>query len=59
MSIHLCLWYYSIYKHIFAEIKKFSCLNYGGFLKGKNQLKIHTFMVSKPQMLKQISAQRT
>lgn len=41
VSIHLCLWYYSTYKHIFAEIKKFSWLNYGGFLKGKNQLKIH------------------
>lgn len=57
-SIHLCLWYYSTYKHIFAEIKKFSWLSYGDFLQGKNQLKIHTFLVSEPQMLKQIFAQR-
>lgn len=30
----------------FAEIKKFSLLNYDGFLKGKNQLQICTFLVS-------------
>lgn len=32
----------------FAEIKKFSWLNYDGFLKGKNQLKICIFLVSEP-----------
>lgn len=45
----------------FAEIKKFAWLNYGffPFLKGKNQLQIHPFLLSETQMLKQISAQRT
>lgn len=58
MSIHLCLWYYSTYKHIFVEIKKFSWLSYGVFLQRKNQLNIHTFLVAEPQMLKQIFALR-
>lgn len=43
MSIHLCLWYYSTYKNIFAEIKRFSWLSYGGFLQRKNQLKFTHF----------------
>lgn len=58
MNIHLCLWYYSTYKHIFAEIKKFSWLCYGGCLQRKNQLKIRTFLITEPQMPKQIFAQR-